>query len=428
MTEISAVRVIMAVGVYHGRNIMLSETVRNIVPSGTVAINAKVFDMKANGVDIINLSVGEPDFNTPEHAKEGAARAMAENRTRYDKVPGLIELRSAICKKLQEENDLFYTPDQIVVSNGAKQSITNTCFALLDRGDEVLIPSPYWVSYPEIVKIAGAVPVFIETQRENDFKLTAAEIERYATSKTKMIILCNPSNPLGTVHTRSELEAIAKVCHRKGIFILSDEVYERICFADEFVSMASVSPEAKDITIVLNGLSKSIPMTGWRIGYTAANVELTKAMTAFQGHITSHPSTISQWAGVAALQHRTEYTEMMVAEYRERMEAAVKYLREELPEVPYIEPKGAFYLFLDISCVAEKLLSTADSFGIMPLSKTASYSHEFAMKLLEEKHVAMVPGLAFGKEGFIRVAYAAEKETVLEGLKRMGELVKEILA
>ena len=407
---------------------MLSKTVRNIVPSGTVAINARVFDMKANGIEIINLSVGEPDFNTPDHAKEGAARAMEENKTRYDKVPGLIELRAAICKKLKEENGLDYTADQIVVSNGAKQSITNTCFALLNSGDEVLIPSPYWVSYPEIVKIAGGIPVFVETQRENDFKLTAAEIEEYSTEKTKMIILCNPSNPLGTVHTREELKAIAEICHRKGIYILSDEVYERICFADEFVSMAAVSPEAKDITVVLNGLSKSIPMTGWRIGYTATNLELAKAMTAFQGHITSHPSTISQWAGVAALEHRHEYTNMMVAAYRERMEAAVKYLKEELPEVPCIEPKGAFYLFLDISCVAEKLLATADAFGIMPLSGSDSYSKEFAMMLLNEKHVAMVPGSAFGKEGFIRVAYAASKETVLEGLARMGKLVKEILA
>ena len=407
---------------------MLSQTVKNIVPSGTIAINSRVFEMKGQGIDIINLSVGEPDFDTPAPAKEGAARAMAENRTRYDKIAGLIELRQAICRKLKEENGLDYTPEQIIVSNGAKQAITNSCFALLDRGDEVLIPSPYWVSYPEIVKIAGGVPVFVETKRENDFKLTAEDIRLHATDRTKMIILCNPSNPLGTVHTRAELKAIAEVCLEKGIYILSDEVYERICFADEFVSMAAVSPEAKDITIVLNGLSKSIPMTGWRIGYTATTVEIAQAMKAFQGHITSHPSTISQWAGVAALEHCREYTGMMVKAYRERMEAAVEYLRNELPEVPCIEPKGAFYLFLDISCVAEKLMSAADADGIMPTSGTDSYSKEFAMKLLDEKHVAIVPGSAFGKEGFVRVAYAADKETVLEGLARIKELVKEILA
>lgn len=405
---------------------MLSKTVRNIVPSGTVAINARVFEMKAEGIEIVNLSVGEPDFNTPEEAKEGARKAMDENKTRYDKVPGLVELREQICRKLKEENGVDYTPEQIVVSNGAKQCITNTCFTILDEGDEVLIPSPYWVSYPEIVKIAGGVPVFVETKRENDFKLTGAEIEEYSTERTKMVILCNPSNPLGTVHTRKELEEIAEVCVRKGIYIMSDEVYERICFADEFVSMADISPEAKDMTILLNGLSKSVPMTGWRIGYTATTVEIAKAMTAFQGHITSHPSMISQWAGVAALEKGRAYTEMMVGAYRERMEAAVDFLRSELPEVSFIEPKGAFYLFLDISCVKAALEATADAEGKMPLSGTDSYSTEFTMKLLNEKHVAIAPGAAFGKEGFIRVAYATDKETLLTGLALIRDLVKEL--
>ncbi len=406
---------------------MLSNTVKNIVPSGTVAMNARVFEMKAEGIEIINLSVGEPDFNTPESAKEGAIRAMAENKTRYDNVAGLMELRTAICRKLKEENGVEYTPNQIVVSNGAKQSIANTCFTLLNNGDEVLIPSPCWVSYPEIVKIAGAVPVFVETKRENDFKLTAEEIEKYATEKTKMVILCNPSNPLGTVHLREELKAIGEVCVKKGIYILADEVYERICFAEEFVSMASISPEIKEMTILLNGLSKSIPMTGWRIGYTATTKEIAKGMTALQGHITSHPSIISQWAGVAALETCGEYTKMMLEAYRERMEAGVDLLKNKYPEISFIEPKGAFYLFLDISILQEKLKATADSSGIMPVSGSDSYSMEFAMRLLNEKKVAMVPGSAFGKEGFLRVAYAADKESVLEGLDRMGQLVKEIL-
>jgi aspartate aminotransferase len=412
---------------YNREENMLSNVVKNIVPSGTVAINARVFEMKAEGTEIINLSVGEPDFNTPEVAKDGARRAMDENKTRYDKVPGLIELREEICRKLKEENNVEYTPDQIVVSNGAKQCITNTCFTLLNPGDEVLIPSPYWVSYPEIVKIAGGVPVFVETKRENDFKLTAAEIEQYSTGRTKMIILCNPSNPLGTVHTRKELEAIAEVCVRKNIYIMSDEVYETICFADEFVSMADISPESKDMTILINGLSKSVPMTGWRIGYTATTVEIAKAISAFQGHITSHPSMISQWAGVEALKKGRSYTDMMVKAYRERMEAAVAFLRKELPEVSFIEPKGAFYLFLDISCVEKALKATAAADGKMPQSGTDSYSTEFTMKLLNEKHTAIAPGAAFGKEGFIRVAYAADKETLLAGLERIKQLVKELM-
>ncbi len=392
---------------------MLSKIVKNIVPSGTVEINDRVFQMKAEGINIINLSVGEPDFNTPDSAKAGGELAMQENKTRYDKVAGLVELREAICRKLREENGVDYNINQIVVSNGAKQCITNTCFALLDAGDEVLIPSPYWVSYPEIVKIAGGVPVFVETKRENDFKLTSEEIERYSTEKTKMIVLCNPSNPLGTVHTRQELDEIGKVCVEKGIYIMADEVYERICFADEFVSMASVSPEAKDMTILINGLSKSIPMTGWRIGYTATTAEIASAITAFQGHITSHPSMVSQWAGEAGLRTSGEYTAMMVKAYRERMEAAVRFMKSELPEIPFIEPKGAFYLFLDIACLKDKL-------------ERDPYSLDFTMKLLNEKHVAVAPGSAFGKDGFIRIAYATDKETLLSGLERIRDFVREL--
>lgn len=397
---------------------MLSRTIQNMVPSGTLEINARVFELKEAGTPIINLSVGEPDFNTPDAAKEGAFEAIRANKTRYDKAPGLIELRQAICRKLKEENGVEYTPEQIVVTNGAKQCITNACIALLDPGDEVLIPSPYWVSYPEIVKIAGGVPVFVETQRENDFKLTAKEIEENATERTKMIILCNPSNPLGTVHTREELAAIAEVCVGRGIYMMADEVYERICFADEFVSMASVSPEAKEWTVLINGLSKSIPMTGWRIGYTATSTELAKAMGSLQGHITSHPSTISMWAGVSALEECRDYTQMMVAEYRRRMEASVAFLRKELPEVPFIDPRGAFYLFLDISCVKDALKDAPEG--------TGSYSKDFTLRLLNEKHVAVAPGSAFGKEGFIRIAYANDLETILEGLARIRDLVKEL--
>ena len=393
----------------------LSQTVRNIVPSGTIAINARVFEMAESGIDIINLSVGERDFNTPEKAKEGAVWAIENNKTRYDKVPGLIELREEICRKLREENGVEYRPDQIVVTNGAKQCITNACLALLNPGDEVLIPEPYWVSYPEIVKICGGVPVFVSTKRENDFKLSAEDIRSCATERTKMVVLCNPSNPLGTVHTRAELKAIADVCMEKGIFILADEVYERICFADEFVSMASVSPEAKEITVLINGLSKSIPMTGWRIGYTATTKELAAAITSLQGHITSHPSTVSQWAGVEALRSCGDYTAQMVRAYRERMEAAVAFLREEMPEISFIEPKGAFYLFLDISPVKDRFPE-----GELP------YSTDFTLRLLNEKHVAVAPGAAFGMDGFIRVAYATDRETLLEGLKRIRDFIRSL--
>ncbi|MBR2737014.1 MAG: pyridoxal phosphate-dependent aminotransferase [Firmicutes bacterium] len=398
---------------------MLSKTVHNMVPSGTLEINARVFEMRQNGEEIINLSVGEPDFNTPADAKMGGIQAIAENRLRYDKAPGLMELREAVCRKLSRENGVDYTPEQIVISNGAKQCITNACIALLNPGDEVLIPAPYWVSYPEIVKICGGKPVFVETKRENDFKLTGEDIAAAATPKTRMVILCNPSNPLGTVHTRRELESLAAECVSRGIYIMADEVYERICFADEFVSMASI-PEARDLTILINGLSKSVPMTGWRIGYTATEAGIAKAIGSIQGHITSHPSMVSQWAGAAALDLCGDYTEMMVSEYRKRMETASAFLRKELPEAPFIEPKGAFYLFIDISCVKDALESLE--------SATGFYSKDFTMKLLNEKHVAVAPGSAFGMDGFIRIAYASDIDSILEGLRRIRDLVKELSA
>ncbi|MCR4601815.1 MAG: pyridoxal phosphate-dependent aminotransferase [Clostridia bacterium] len=392
----------------------ISEKVRNIVPSGTMAINAKVFDLKAGGVQVINLSVGEPDFDTPQEAKDGAIRAMEENLTRYTKAGGLPELKDEICRKLETENGLHYEPEQIVVSNGAKQGVANACFALIDPGDEVLIPTPYYVSYPELVKLAGGTPVFVETDRANDFKVTAADIEKYVTDRTRALIICNPSNPLGTVHTREELEAIAEFCYSRGIYIIADEVYEVIDFDGGFVSMASVSEEAKEITVLVNGLSKSVPMTGWRIGYTACAPEIAAAITAFQGHMTSHPSIISMWAGVEALKNSGEYTRMMVEEYRKRMHFATEFLRRELPEIGFIEPKGAFYLFLDIRGLESRL------------DCSESMSYDFVMRLLEEKHVAVVPGKAFGKEGYLRVAYATDLDTLMEGLRRMRDFVRAL--
>ena len=390
----------------------LSKTVRNIVPSGTMAINARVFEMKQKGLEVINLSVGEPDFNTPEHAKNSAIRAIEDNKTRYDKVAGLIELRREISRTLKEENGLEYSPEEMIVANGAKGALTNSCFALLDEGDEVLIPSPYWVSYPEIAKLAGGVPIYVETLRKNDFKIAAEDINRAATERTKLLIICNPSNPLGTVHKRSELEAVAEICYEKGISIISDEVYERICFEDEFVSMAQVSEKAREITVIVNGLSKSIPMTGWRIGYTAcADADFNKAVTAFQGHITSHPSTVSQWAGVEALHRGKEYTQFMVEKYRARMETITAFLRKNLPQLDFIKPKGAFYIFIDISAVKDRF------------EGNASYSHAFSMALLNEKQVAVVPGSEFGKEGYIRISYASDMKTLMEGFERIAEFI-----
>jgi len=392
---------------------MLANVVNKITPSCTVGINAKVQELKKQGQDIINFSIGEPDFLTPDPAKAAAIKAIGENKTKYDKVPGLVELRQAISDKLLKENRLSYKPSEIVVSNGAKQSITNTCIALLDPGDEVIIPAPYWVSYPEIVRITGGVPVIAQTQRERDFKITGSEIERLATEKTKMIIITNPSNPLGTVYTKAELEDIVDVCISKGIYIMSDEIYERICFADEYTSIAEISDKAREITITINGLSKSTAMTGWRIGYTASSKELADAMTAIQGHLSSHPSTISQWASVAALNDCADYTKEMVRTYRERRDVAVDMLKA-IPQLSFIYPMGAFYIFIDISGLRGKF-AEADSFSVA-----------FCEKLLDQAAVAAVPGKDFGADDFIRISYACDTEVLRDGLKRIAGFIESL--
>ncbi|MBK5260987.1 MAG: pyridoxal phosphate-dependent aminotransferase [Peptostreptococcaceae bacterium] len=392
---------------------MLANIVNKITPSCTVGINAKVQELKKQGNDIINFSIGEPDFFTPDIVKESAIKAIRENKTKYDKVSGVIELRQAIVEKLQRENQLSYKTDEIVVSNGAKQSITNICIAILNLGDEVIIPAPYWVSYPEIVRITGGVPVIAMTKRNNDFKITGIELESLITDKTKMLIITNPSNPLGTVYSKAELEDIVAVCVRKGIYILSDEIYERICFANEYNSIASISEEAKKITITVNGLSKSSAMTGWRIGYTASSIEIAQAMSSIQGHLTSHPSTISQWASVMALNEGASFTRDMVEVYHQRRDAAVEILKS-MPQLSFIYPMGAFYIFIDISSFHHKF-PDANSFSVA-----------FCEQLLEKAGVAVVPGKDFGADDFMRISYACEMEVLIEGLSRIKKFIENL--
>lgn len=391
---------------------MLSNRLKNITPSVTVAISAKVKEMKANGIDVISLSIGEPDFNVPEKAKEYGKKSLDENKTKYDFVAGIKELREEICKKLSRENNVDYTIDQIVLSSGAKNSLTNVLLATTDPGDEVLLPLPYWVSYSEIVKVTNAIPVEVKTKKENSFKLTKDELLAAITDKTKLIIMTNPSNPTGAVYTKDELLDIANVCVEKGIYILADEIYEKIRFDDTFVSLASLSEDIKDITITVNGFAKSAAMTGVRLGYTASNSEIAKAMTSIQSHTISHPSLTAQYIGLGALLECEEDMQYMADTYKKRCEIITNRL-DKVKHISYIKPSGAFYIFVDLSKVKEKY-DYKDSFSV-----------EFCQNFLDEEKVAIVPGKAFGIDEYIRISYACNEKDFLEGVDRLERYINK---
>lgn len=391
---------------------MLSNRLKNITPSVTVAISSKVKEMKANGIDVISLSIGEPDFNVPEKAKEYGKKSLDENKTKYNFVAGIKELREEICKKLSRENNVDYTIDQIVLSSGAKNSLTNVLLATTDPGDEVLLPLPYWVSYSEIVKVTNAIPVEVKTKKENSFKLTKDELLTAITDKTKLIIMTNPSNPTGAVYTKDELLDIANVCVEKGIYILADEIYEKIRFDDTFVSLASLSEDIKDITITVNGFAKSAAMTGVRLGYTASNSEIAKAMTSIQSHTISHPSLTAQYIGLGALLECEEDMQYMADTYKKRCKIITNRL-DKVKHISYIKPSGAFYIFVDLSKVKEKY-DYKDSFSV-----------EFCQNFLDEEKVAIVPGKAFGIDEYIRISYACNEKDFLEGVDRLERYINK---
>lgn len=392
---------------------MLSNRAKALTPSITLGISARVKTMKAEGIPVINLSIGEPDFVTPDCAKAGALYAIEENLTKYDAASGNLALRQEICRKLKDENHLDYTPEQIVVSSGAKHSISNAIMATLNDGDEVLIPVPYWVSYPEIVELLGAKAIYVPTKKDNGFKLTVEDAKPYLSDKTKMVILTNPSNPTGNVFNRDELMELCQFFVERNILILSDEIYERIVFDEPYTSVAELSDEIKKHTILINGLSKSASMTGWRIGYTASTTEIAKAMGSIQSHLTSHPSTVSMQAARYALRDCQDAIEEMRQTYQKRRDLIVEFFAKELPELSLVPPKGAFYVFVDMSILRDKL--NAES---------------LSMKVCEDmldRQVAFVPGIGFGADDFIRISYAASRKDIAEGLNRLKYYVKELL-
>ena len=393
----------------------LSERLNRLSPSATLAMSQKSGELKAQGIDIINLSVGEPDFNTPDHIKEAAKKAIDDNYSRYSPVTGYPALRQAIVDKLKRENGLDYAPAQIVCSNGAKQSVCNTVMALVNAGDEVIIPAPYWVSYPQMVLLAEGTPVIVEAGIEQDFKITPAQLEAAITPRTRLLILCSPSNPTGAVYSADELEALAEVLRRhERVVVVSDEIYEHINYIGQHASIAAC-PGMKERTVVVNGVSKAYAMTGWRIGFTASPEWIAKACSKLQGQYTSGPCSVSQMAATAAFAGDQTCVEEMRKAFERRKDLIVR-LAKEVPGFEVNEPHGAFYLFPKCSYY----------FGKADGDRVIKNSTDFAMFLLEVAHVATVGGDAFGSPDCFRMSYATSDDNIVEALRRIREAVARL--
>lgn len=396
--------------------VTISERIQNMASSATLAMSQKSTELRAAGVDVINLSVGEPDFNTPLHIKEAAKKAIDDNITRYPPVPGYADLRKAIAQKLKAENALNYSPEQIVVSAGAKHSLSNAILALINPGDEVIIPVPAWVSYIELVKLAYGVNVLIPAGIDQNFKITAEQLENTITSRTRMVLLCSPSNPTGSVYTRAELQALVDVLkNHPDVVILSDEIYEHIDYSGHFTSLGSF-PEIADRVVIINGVSKAYAMTGWRIGFMAGPLEVAKAVSKLQGQTTSGVSTIAQRAAMAAYTGPQQCVEEMRLAFERRRDLVVN-LANRIPGLKANVPQGAFYLFPNIEDFLGKYT---------PDGKAITTDADLAMYLLEQAHVATVPGSAFCLPGYIRLSYAASDEALTEAFGRIAKALEAL--
>ena len=393
----------------------LSNRLNRLAPSATLAMSQKSSEMKAQGIDVINMSVGEPDFNTPDDIKEAAKKAIDENWSRYSPVPGYADLRKAIVNKLKNENGLDYTINEILVSNGAKQSVCNTVMALVNDGEEVIIPAPYWVSYPQMVKLAGGEPVIVNAGFDQDFKMTPEQLEAAITPKTRMLILCSPSNPTGSVYSKEELAALAEVIKRhEDLFVLADEIYEHINYIGHHESIAQF-PGMKERAIIVNGVSKAYAMTGWRIGYIAAPEWIVKGCNKLQGQYTSGPCSVSQKAAEAAYTLDQGCVEEMRQAFERRRDLIVK-LASEIPGLEVNKPEGAFYLFPKCSSFYGKRCG----------ERMINNSNDLAMYLLEEGHVATVGGDAFGDPDCFRMSYATSDENICEAMRRIKETLAKL--
>ena len=395
---------------------MASEVANRINESPTMKVSALAKKMRADGEKVINLSVGEPDFPTPDNIKQAAKKAIDENQTRYTINAGTVELRKAVAAKLKRDNGLDYDIKNIIVSNGAKHSVFNCILATVNKGEEVIIPAPYWVSYPDMVSIADGTSIIIDTKEKNGFKVTPEELESAVTTKTKALILCNPSNPTGSAYSKAELEKVADVCLSHNFYIISDEIYEKLTYGDyQFVSFPSLSEELKKRTLLVNGLSKAFSMTGWRVGYTAGPEDIIQAINRIQSHSTSNAASISQAAALEALIGSQDAVEEMRKEFEKRRD----FLYNQLTSIEGItcyKPEGAFYLFPNISAYFNKSNNETK----------VKNSFDLAMYLLSDVKVAAVPGSAFGAEGFLRLSYATSMTNLEEAVTRIKESLKRL--
>lgn len=394
----------------------LSNKAKQINPSITLEITAKAKELKEAGVNVVSFGAGEPDFNTPDNIIKAAIIAMEEGKTKYTPTSGILDLRKAICSKLKNDNGLLYNPNQIVVSTGAKQSLANAFLAILNKGDEVIIPVPYWVSYPELVKLADGVPVFVNTLKENDYKYTIDDLKQVVTNKTKAILINSPNNPTGSIYSREELLEIAEFAKEYNLIIISDEIYEKLIYDNkEIVSIASLSEDSYNRTIVINGLSKSYAMTGWRIGYSASSVEIAKLMSSIQSHVTSNINSISQYAAIEALTGPQDSIKSMIKEFEKRRNYMIDRINK-IEGVSYIKPSGAFYIMVYVG----------DFYGKNIAGDTINSSLDFSKSILEEEKVAVIPGIAFGLDGYIRLSYATSMDIIEEGLDRLERYLKKL--
>ncbi len=394
----------------------LSRKHSDITASLTLEIDAKAKKMKAQGIDVIGFGAGEPDFDTPSFIIEAAKEALDKGYTKYTPSSGIMELKEAICEKLKRDNNLDYEPNEILISNGAKHSLYNIFQAILNPGDEVIIPSPYWVSYPEMVKMADGVPVFVNTLDEHGFRIDIEHLERIITDKTKALIINSPNNPCGCVYDREQLEAIAKLAVEQDFFVVSDEIYDELLYdGAEHISIASLNPEIKERTLLVNGMSKAYAMTGWRIGYAAGNKEIIRVMSNIQSHSTSNPNSIAQYASLAALKGPKDIIKEMVCTFDERRKFMVNRINS-IDMISCTRPQGAFYVMLNIKNVIGRTYN----------GRIIKGSLDFTDALLEAQKVAVVPGVAFGADGYVRLSYATSKENIEKGLNRIEKFIKEL--
>lgn len=392
----------------------ISSIARGISPSATMAIDAMAKQMKASGIDVISFGAGEPDFNTPEHIKEAGIAAIQNNQTRYTPSAGILPLREAICDRILQDTGVHYAPSQICVTSGAKHNVYIALQAIINAGEEVILPAPYWVTYAEAIRMAGGVPIIVETTEETGFKLTPDMLSNAITPRSKAVMLTNPSNPTGMVYSREELQALANVIQRHDLYVISDEIYYMLCYDKPFVSIASLSEDLQERTIMINGASKSYAMTGWRIGYAAANAEIAKAMSNYLSHSTGSPCSISQQAALAAFGESQEPSYEMKKAFDERR----KYFYERVQNIPGVScllPEGAFYIFMNIKELLGKTIK-----GVKINNST-----DFASAFLEKGLVAVVPGIAFGAEGYLRWSYATSMENIKEGLDRLERFLAD---